>query len=260
MAPQGQAVGSDPGYSVAGPTSGLCIVFVHGIRMNRGMWAPQMDALSDEFQVVAVDLPGHGLYREQEFSLEAACERLAEVIDEVARGRALVVGLSMGGFVCMDFIGRYPQKAIGAVLSGCTAQPRGPLTLPYWIGGALARALPEPVLSRANGWWLRAQFGDLAEPAIERGFGFRCFGSVVRSIAGQDFIERARQYHGPVLLLNGARDTLFGRDLKLFSDAIEDSRTEIIRGAGHLSSLQRPAEFTEAVRRFARRAAMWPSR
>ena len=160
-----------------GPRSGLQrrrtarqapIVFVHGIRMNRGMWTPQMEGLSDEFRVVAVDLPGHGVYRGQDFSLEGACHRIAEVIDEAAEGRALLVGLSMGGFVCIDFVSRYPRKAIGAVLSGCTAQPRGPLTLPYWIGGALARTMPEPMLSKANGWWLRAQFGALAEPAIER--------------------------------------------------------------------------------------------
>ncbi len=247
----GDGAHADPGYSVAGPEDGLPIVFVHGIRMNRGMWKPQMTALQDEFRAIAVDLPGHGVYRASPFSLEACCEYLARAVREAAGGRALLVGLSMGGYVSMAFSARYPELLHGLVLSGASAQPTGPWVWAYRAGGVAAQALPEGLLSVANAAWLRLQFGRIAEPAIRRGFGFRCAADAVREIAGRDFLTLVAGFEGPVLLLNGARDLLFGRDLSRFAATIGDSEVQVLAGAGHLSSLQRPEAFSAAVRRFA---------
>jgi pimeloyl-ACP methyl ester carboxylesterase len=258
MTPPGQAASraganADPGYSVVGPEHGLPIVFVHGIRMNRGMWEPQMTALQDEFRAVAMDLPGHGVCRGSAFSLELCCEHLARAIREAAGGRALLVGLSMGGYVSMAFGARYPEMLHGLVLSGASAQPTGPWVWAYRAGGVAAGVLPEGLLSAANAAWLRLQFGPIAEPTICRGFGFRCVADAVGEIAGRDFVTLLAGFQGPVLLLNGARDVLFGRDLRRFAEATSACEVEILAGAGHLSSLQRPEAFSAAVRRFARR-------
>ena len=60
-----------PVYDVAGPRDAFPIVLVHGAAATRKMWVPQLEALSDEFRVIAPDLPGHSAQREQPFQLKA---------------------------------------------------------------------------------------------------------------------------------------------------------------------------------------------
>src|SRR6266567_2670509 len=61
-------------YDIAGPRDAFPIVLVHGAAWTRNAWVPQMEALSDELRVIAVDLPGHGTLREQPFRLEAGVQ------------------------------------------------------------------------------------------------------------------------------------------------------------------------------------------
>lgn len=100
-------------YDLAGPEGARTIVFLHGMRVTRRMWEPQMGRLSSRFRVIAADLPGHGSRKDELFHVERAVEELAEVIDQAAGGRALVVGLSLGGYIAMEFGARYPRKAAG---------------------------------------------------------------------------------------------------------------------------------------------------
>ena len=54
-----------PAYDVMGPPHAFPIVLIHGAAWTRNMWLPQIEALSDEFRVLAIDLPGHGTYELQ---------------------------------------------------------------------------------------------------------------------------------------------------------------------------------------------------
>ena len=101
------------------------IVFVHGTRMSRGCGATQMaapvrrvphDRRRSARPRRAGDVP---------FTLRGAADRLAEVIDREAGGRAVVVGLSLGGFVAMDLAARSPERVRGLVIAGATVEPIG---------------------------------------------------------------------------------------------------------------------------------------
>ena len=85
-----------PVYDVAGPRDAFPIVLVHGAAATRKMWVPQLVALSDEFRVIALDLPGHGTLREQPFRLKAAVQAVMESLRHQTHDRALIVGLSLG--------------------------------------------------------------------------------------------------------------------------------------------------------------------
>src|SRR5450759_3884735 len=49
-------------FDVAGPEDAPTLVFLHGTRVTRAMWDPQVAALTERYRVVAVDLPGHGVF------------------------------------------------------------------------------------------------------------------------------------------------------------------------------------------------------
>jgi len=82
-------------WDVVGPPDAPSIVFVHGALMGRAVWRPQLDALSDRFRCVSVDLPGHGIQRNLPFELDDAADGVIRAIDRAAGGRTVLVGLSL---------------------------------------------------------------------------------------------------------------------------------------------------------------------
>ena len=88
-------------FDVVGPQNAFPIVLVHGVSWTRKMWIPQLEALSDEFRVIAIDLSGHGVLHEQLFQLKAAVQAVMESLRQQTDDRTLIVGLSLGGCVAM---------------------------------------------------------------------------------------------------------------------------------------------------------------
>jgi pimeloyl-ACP methyl ester carboxylesterase len=239
--------------TIAGPPDAPAIVFVHGMRMTGSMWAAQQAALSGEFLTIAIDLPGHGTRAGETFTLDGAADTVSRAIREHARGRAVVVGLSLGGYVAMALAAREPERISGLVLSGATAEPVGLRSLPYL---ALARVIDEidvDRLGRVNAWVFRRRYPPtVAEPIVAGGFWFRGGSTALRAVVGERFRPRLAAYPGPTLILNGELDLLFRLFAPSFAAAAKDGHRVLLTGATHLANLDRPAAFSEAVRRFAR--------
>lgn len=247
---------NEQGFDVAGRADGHAIVFVHGMRVTRRMWQPQMEALASEFRVIAVDLPGHGSRKNETFHVEHAVEELAAVVDLAANGRALVVGLSLGGYMAMEFGARYPQKAAGLVIASASVEPRGWYNAPYKIMSELMAKLPEPFLNWVSRTFFVLVYGkERAEPLIAPGFFMRGGAAGIREVMEREFAPRLAAYPGPVLLLNGVRDLGFRMHERRFLAAAKNGRREVIPKAFHLANIDQPEAFSEAVRRFARSIA-----
>ena len=91
----------------------------------------------------------------------------------------------------------------------------------------------------------------LAEPIVAGGFWYRGGSSALRALVGERFVPRLAAYPGPTLILNGERDIPFRLFAPTFAAAARDVRRVRLVGATHLANLDRPAAFSEAVRRFA---------
>lgn len=240
------------GYDVAGPADGPAIVFVHGTRLTRGMWAPQVERLADAYRVITLDLPGHGARASDRFTLDRAAEALAGTIDDAAGGRALVVGLSLGGYVAMHLAGRAPERVRGLVLAGATAEPTGPLAVPYRALAWVMDTFDGHGLGTLDRWLFRTRFAPtIAEPIIRGGFWSTGGAAALRCLVGHEFKPSLAAYPGPSLILNGALDIPFRLGQRGFAAVAQDARSVRIAGATHLSNLDRPDAFSGAVRRFA---------
>lgn len=227
------------------------IVFLHGTRLSAGQWAPQVTALQPEFDCLALDLPGHGTRVDEPFSLAAAAASVAAAIATSGGGRAIVVGLSLGGYVAMDLAARWPDRVAGLVLAGATAEPVGPRALPYHALALALTTLPPTALDRLNAWFFRARYPpSIAEPIIAGGFAFRTGGAALRAIIGERFRPRLARYPGRTLILNGEFDLLFRLSERSFAEVAADPRRVVLRRATHLTNLDQPEAFTAAVRRF----------
>jgi pimeloyl-ACP methyl ester carboxylesterase len=256
-APTGPAAdaGVRVSYDVAGPQGAPVICFLHGTRLSRGMWSAQMDALRDTYRVIAVDLPGHGAAHEKPFTLEGAADHVAAVIREVAPDdRAVVVGLSLGGYVAMVLSATHPGVVRGLVLSGASAEPLGWRAIPY---RSLAVALDRWEGLRLAGldarFFRRRYPPAIAEPIVAGGFWRAGGAAALRALAGRSIVPLLAAYAGPVLLINGAYDLPFRLSAPAFRHAAPHARWVRLAGATHLANLDRPAAFTAAVRRFMER-------
>ena len=116
------------------------VVLVHGIRTSATMWRSQVAYLERrDTPVVAVDLPGHGSRRGEEFTLDGAFETIdAAVRDAAVRGPVLLVGHSMGGLLCIEYVGAEAAPPVaGFIAPGGAAVVASIRTI---TGGGASRA------------------------------------------------------------------------------------------------------------------------
>jgi len=238
-------------YDIDGPADGPPIVFIHGTRLTGSMWLAQMDDLRDAYRVIAVDLPGHGRLADRRFTLVGAADAVADAIQTAAGGQAVVVGLSLGGYVAMDLVARRPELVRGLVLAGATAEPVGMIAMPFRALAWVMDRFDGPELDAFNAWFFRTRFpAALSGPIIASGFWSAAGAQALRAVVGERFQPRLAGYPGSTLILNGEWDALFRPGAGAFARAAQDARRVRLGGATHLANLDRPRAFSLAVRRF----------
>jgi pimeloyl-ACP methyl ester carboxylesterase len=253
--PEAVGPGSDGADAVSADRSPT-IVFLHGTRLTGSQWTIQVDALGGEYRCLAPDLPGHGIAADRPFTLAGAADAVAQALEAEAGGPAILVGLSLGGYVAMEVAARWPERVAGLVLAGATTEPVGPRALAFRALAWIFETFDETWLRRINVWFFRWRYRPaIAEPIIAGGFYFRGGAVAVRSLVGERFRPRLGRYHGPTLILNGQFDLLFRLSQRSFVEAADDARAKVIPRAMHLTNIDRPDVFTAALRRFVRTVA-----
>jgi pimeloyl-ACP methyl ester carboxylesterase len=239
-------------WSVAGPADGPSIVFVHGAVMTRAQWTLQVNRFAEAgYRSISIDLPGHGALADRPFTMEAAAESVERVIDDVAGGRAILVGLSLGGYVSMTVAARSPERVRGLVLAGSTREPTGPARFAYWLVGTGLGLAPQTVLRSIMAFIWRRRYGPQVAAAImANGYFARGGGTAIRELAHGGFRDRIRAYGGPILVINGNLDLVFRLGERRFLEGVPGVTTRRISWAAHLSNLDRPDDFSNAVEAF----------
>jgi 3-oxoadipate enol-lactonase len=243
--------------------SGETIVFVHGHPFNRSMWEPQLAALAAEFRVIAPDLPGYGESpaRGETNTMRELADSIVALLDALDVGRAVVVGLSMGGLIAMELGLNYPERVAGVVLAATTAAPLAP-------GEADTRRAAAAEME-ANGMLTTALemsarlFGPAArrDPAIV-GAIFQMMISASPAGAAAALRGRAERpdYSSllpalsvPALVIAGDQDSYAPQPvIDQLVGSLPEPELVLLEGVGHLPNLEQPGLFNAAVRAFAR--------
>ncbi|WP_248963469.1 alpha/beta fold hydrolase [Sphaerisporangium perillae] len=219
------------------------VVFIHGIRVGGTMWGPVRSHLDRPSE--APDLPGHGTRRGEPFTLESAADTVAAAVDRLG-GRALLVGLSLGGYVGIATAARFPERVAGLVAMGCTTKPDGVNAGLYRFAASLAARHPD-LAGRLSAYaFHRALPGPPGDAVIAGGFTCEVMPSVVEAVTARDPLSDLAAYPGRVWLVNGSRDP-FRRHERAFLRACRDGRLLLMPGRNHLTVLAHPARMARLV-------------
>lgn len=102
----------------SGPADGLPVVFIHGLAFDHRMWLAQLPALPPRVRAIAWDVRGHGQTGpgDGQYSLELFVDDLMALLDHLEVHRAVLCGLSMGGYIALRAAEREPERIHGLVL------------------------------------------------------------------------------------------------------------------------------------------------
>ena len=242
--------------------SGPPLVLVHGAAADSRMWQPQLDALADEFTVVAWDEPGAGCSSDvpADLRLEGYASCLAVLIDGLDAGPAHVAGLSSGGTIVLELYRHHPELVATLILIDTYAGWKGSLpeeeVLARVAGGRQMLAAPahqfDPTIPGLFAGDPPAAFVPLLQ-AMAEGVRPGSLGTLLTVMAGADQRDLLPRIAVPSLLIWGEQDARSPLSVaRQFLGAIPDSTLVVIPGAGHVSNLEQPGRFNEAVREFCR--------
>lgn len=112
-------------YLDEGPIDAPVIVFIHGFPFNKSMWNSQVEALKDQYRVIAYDVRGHSDSDSGtvQFSIEQFVSDLIGFMDALKIEKATLCGLSMGGYIALNALENYAQRFDALILcdTQCTA-------------------------------------------------------------------------------------------------------------------------------------------
>jgi len=247
-------------YADRGAGPGL--VLLHAFPLDSSMWRHQVAALADRCRVIAPDLPGFGGSAVSAgLTLDSAADVVAELLDHLGVNERVVVGgLSMGGYAALAFARLYPQRVRALVLADTKADPDDEtaranrdkaIQLATDQGPA---AVIEQMLPKLLAPVTRDTKPDVVRWVKETASRQRAEGLVVALKALRDRPDaRPGLSHisFPTLVVVGEHDAATPPDrARELAGGIPNARLVTIPDAGHLSNLEDPVAFTNAVREF----------
>ncbi len=251
--------GTTMNYVNAG-AAGTPVLLLHAFPFHSGMWQPQLDALSGRHRMIAADLKGFGASDAPE---DVASYSMANYADEVAGlmatlelDQAVVVGLSMGGYVAFSLLDRHPSLVAALVLADTRAGRDSEQVLERRTEQqrrvredgtvAVIDALLDALLSEHTREHRPEVVVEARRLMDNPPAGF--VGALEAMKTRPDATSRLGAIDVPTLVLVGDHDQLSPpEEARAMHEQIPDCRFTVLPNAGHLTNLEVPDAFNQAL-------------
>ena len=253
-----EANGVEIGYRRAG--DGPPLVFLHGATSDGRLWQPQLEALADEFTVVAWDEPGAGRSSDvpADFELADYADCLAALIEQLELGAAHVAGLSWGGTVALELYRGRPELVATLILMDSYAGWKGSLPeeevhVRVEFTRQMLAAPPEAFAPILPGLFAGDPPAEYVPLLTDVGAAVRPDSTRVQLslMAEADLSDVLPTITVPTLLVWGELDVRSPLAVAhQFEQAIPHAQLVVIPDCGHVSNLEQPEQVNAAVREF----------
>lgn len=242
-------------YEVNGPPGpGPCVLLTHGFSASARMWDPNLAALTERRRVLTWDLRGHGRSDAPDdpalYSEALAVADMAALLEAVGVERAVVGGLSLGGYLSLAFHLQHPERVSALMLFDTGPGYRRSEPRDEWNRRVerTAAAYQARALGAGSG---AGEEGGAGERGRQAGLALAARGIMAQRDAR--IIDSLPSIAVPVLVLVGALDTPFLAAADYMAARIPQATRVVIEGAGHVANADQPEAFDRAVLRFLER-------
>jgi 3-oxoadipate enol-lactonase len=243
-------------YELTGDPSGAPLIFLHSLGSDHNQWRPQIDALSDEYQVLAVDTRGHGTSDAPagDYMLDRMATDVIEIADSVGLETFHLCGLSVGGLMAQWIALHHGDRLRTLSLANTAAKigsaevwnERATIALTNGVG-----SMVDVILAR---WFLptfAAQRPDLMASltATLTATQAQGYAGTCAALGRADLRSEVQNITAKTLLVASSDDTATPpADLEFLHASIAGSTYRLISDAAHISNLEDSDQFTHLLR------------
>jgi len=243
------------------------IIFIHGFPFNATMWNPQLRALPKSMRAITFDVRGHGRSDVCDgiYSIEFFVDDLVGLLDHLRIKEAIVVGLSMGGYIALRSIERHPDRICGLVLSNTRSESdpnEGKVKRAATIRSIQSNGVKPFATEFLKAVFAPATFEsnpsavETIRSTIEANSPIGICGTLLALAARTDTTPSLKNIRVPTLILAGGHDTLTPPSASAaMHEKISGSEYHIVPDAAHMSNIENPDFFNEKLFSFLNRIA-----
>lgn len=234
------------------------LVFINSLGSDLRIWDAVVPHFVDRFCVVRFDKRGHGLSDspERPYRIHDFTQDLAGLLDHLQIEEAVLIGVSVGGMIALDFTAHFPQRVRALVLCD-TAAKLG--TAEFWnerianIESKGMAQMTEPILAR----WFAPDFAQ-KQPDAYRGYtnllsrtDVNGYLGTCAALGSADLRDAVTKIDQPALVLCGAADAATPPELvRGLADSLGNGRFQTIPNAGHTPSVEQPEITAQLITQF----------
>lgn len=243
----------------AGPSGAPTLLFLHPVSLDSSWFDNQIAAFSGDYDVVAMDMPGHGLSSPLlgAPTFPALADIVASVLDSLAIEGAHVVGLSFGGMIAQHLTLRRPDLVHSLVLIG-TAHSAVSVRDALKQRAAAAREMGMAHLTPSTiDRWFAPGFGDRRPDVLDRATATllrqdaATHGAIWDMVADLDLSDAIGAIRCPVLVVGGDADVNTPLAvIEALSQALGVAPVEMLEGVGHFPPIEAADRFNRILERF----------
>ena len=235
------------------------VVLAHGLLMDHEMFAPQLEALGSRYRIITWDARCHGQTEttDDPFTYWDLAEDLRGLLDHLGIARAVIGGMSQGGFVALRFALKHPERVAALILLSTQAGTEDPekvaiyeSMLDVWEAEGLNDQLAETIAAiiLGNEWpgreaWI-AKWRQLPRSLLRPAFN--------ALVSREDIHDRLGEIKVPALVIHGTADAAIDIELaqRLCSELANCQPLVTIEGGGHACNLTHPKLVNLTVQRY----------
>jgi len=233
-------------YEVHG--DGPPLLLTHGYSSTSAMWHGQVDALSRDHKLILWDMRGHGQsdYPDDPnaYSEALTVGDIAAILDAVGAGRAIIGGLSLGGYMSLAFYRAHPERARALLIIDTGPGFKKDDAREAWNARALGTA---DKLDREGLAMLKSATRERATAGHRNAKGLALAARSMLTQRDARVIELLPDIKVPSLIVVGADDTPFLAASDYMAAKIPGAQKVVIPAAGHAVNIDQPNAFVDAV-------------
>ena len=246
-------------YIDIGAPKALPVVLIHGFPFSHEMWQPQIEFLKSKFRVIAYDIRGHGNsgVGDGQYMIESFVDDLVGLLNHLKIEKAVLCGLSLGGYIALRVIERNPERVKALILAD--TQSKSDSTETKLRRAASIKSIKTLGVKQYAESFVKAVFStdslakknyavEKIKQIIQLNSSLGICGALLALASRTDTTETLAGIKVPTLILVGEHDTLTPPlASQEMHDKVPKSEIHLISNTAHMSNLENPDEFNELI-------------